>query len=87
MEEYITAEELATRIKEKRQTIYNRIYKQQWCLGIHYLKPTPRKLLFKWSAIVCWLEGNTFQPNRPIATSETFESQPLRKCLKSEITI
>jgi hypothetical protein len=61
MEEYITAEELSSRIKEKKQTVYNRIYKQEFILGIHYVKPTPKKLLFKWSAIVRWLEGPDYE--------------------------
>lgn len=59
MEEYINAEELSLRIKEKKQTIYNRIYKKEFILGIHYVKPTPKKLLFKWNAIISWLEGSS----------------------------
>ena len=55
MEEYLTATELAVRIKFSRQTLYNLIYKGSFVLGKHYLKPTPKKLLFKWSEIQKWM--------------------------------
>lgn len=58
MEEYLTVMELSQRIKLARQTIYNLIYKNVFILNHHYLKPTPKKVLFKWSAILAWMEGN-----------------------------
>ena len=76
MEEYINAAELAARIKEKKQTIYNRIYKKDFLLGIHYVKPTPKKLLFKWNAIVSWLENPGHEFDIRTGSKETVASQP-----------
>lgn len=54
-EEYLTLDELSDRIKYQRQTLYNLIHKGVLVMGKHYLKPTPKKLLFKWSEILAWL--------------------------------
>jgi hypothetical protein len=55
MEEYITVNELSSRIKFSRQSLYNLIHKGTFILGKHYLKPTPKKVLFKWSEIMLWM--------------------------------
>ena len=55
MEEYLTVKELSARIKFSRQTLYNLIHKGTFILGKHYLKPTPKKVLFKWSEIMAWM--------------------------------
>lgn len=55
MEEYLTVKELSQRIKLAVQTIYNFIHEGKFILGKHYLKPTPKKILFKWSAIQEWM--------------------------------
>ena len=55
VEEYLTVEELGERIKYKKQSIYNKIYKGVFVLGKHFLKPSPKKILFKWSEILKWL--------------------------------
>ncbi len=57
MTEYLTINELAARIKFSRQSIYNLIYKKVLVQQTHYFKPSPRKLLFKWSAMKDWIEG------------------------------
>lgn len=57
-DEYITVRELSGRIKLARQTIYNMIYKNIFVLNHHYFKPSPKKILFKWSAVKIWLKGN-----------------------------
>ena len=54
-EEYLTVKELSERIKYEIQSIYNLIHRGQFILGIHYLKPSPKKILFLWSAILRWL--------------------------------
>ena len=54
-EEYLTVPELSARIKFSRQTLYNLIHKRTFVLGKHFLKPTPKKILFKWSEIRSWL--------------------------------
>ncbi len=55
MEEYLTVKELSYRIKFSKQSLYNLIHKETFILGKHYLKPTPKKVLFKWSEICTWL--------------------------------
>jgi len=54
-EEYLTVKELSERIKYEIQSIYNLIHRGEFILGIHYLKPSHRKILFKWSVILKWL--------------------------------
>lgn len=58
MEEFLTVAELSDRIKMAKQTIYNLINKKVFELNKHYLKPSTRKVLFKWSAIQSWMEGS-----------------------------
>ncbi len=55
MEELITVEQLAKLTGYSKQTIYNKINKEEFILGIHYLKPTRKKILFMASAIQQWL--------------------------------
>ena len=54
-EEYLTVAELSERIKFSKQSIYNMIFKGEFILRQHYLKPRPKKILFKWSAVKYWL--------------------------------
>lgn len=55
MEEYLTVDELSARIKFSKQSLYNLIHKGTFMLGKHYLKPTPKKILFKWTEIRAWM--------------------------------
>jgi len=55
MEEYLTIKELGCRIKMAPGTIRNLIWKREFKERVHYLKPTPRKVLFIWSAVEDWL--------------------------------
>lgn len=57
-EEYLTVEELSGKIKFSKQTIYNLIAKGEFVLQEHYLKPRPKKILFKWSAIKAWMQNS-----------------------------
>ena len=59
MEEYLTVKELSERIKLAKQTIYNMIHKKEFVLNKHYYKPKAKIILFKWSAIEKWLEGDS----------------------------
>ncbi|MDL1976337.1 MAG: hypothetical protein LWX55_16515 [Deltaproteobacteria bacterium] len=54
-EEYLTVAELSARVKFSRQSLYNLIHKRTFVLGKHFLKPTPKKILFKWSEIQAWM--------------------------------
>jgi hypothetical protein len=55
MDEYLTVNELSARIKFSKQSLYNLIHKGIFVIGKHYLKPTPKKILFKWSEIQIWM--------------------------------
>jgi hypothetical protein len=59
MEEYLTTTELSKRIKMTPGTIRNLVWRNELQENIHYLKPTPRKLLFVWSSIEAWLHGKS----------------------------
>jgi excisionase family DNA binding protein len=61
--EYLTVEELSERIKFSKQTLYNMISKGEFILQEHYLKPRPKKILFKWSAIEEWMENASSKSN------------------------
>src|SRR5678816_3138657 len=64
--EYLTIDDVAARLKCNRKTIVNRISAGIYREGVHYFRPQgiDRKgkpwhcdPLFKWSAIVAWVEG------------------------------
>jgi len=79
MEEYITVYELGERIKFSKQSIYNLIYKKKFILGIHYLKPTPKKILFIWAEVEKWLRQSADEPAESEAQSRpnrTEQNQP-----------
>ena len=59
MEEYFTVDELSETIKFSKQTLYNLIHKGIFILGKHYLKPSPKRILFKWSEIQAWMGETT----------------------------
>jgi hypothetical protein len=59
MEEYLTTIELSERIKMAPGTIRNMVCQKKFIKGIHYVKPTSRKLLFVWSEIQAWLRGDS----------------------------
>ena len=58
METYYTTNELSERIKMAPGTIRNLVWRKEFKENVHYLKPTPRKLLFIWSAVESWLQGD-----------------------------
>ena len=58
MEEYLTVDELCQKTKYARQSVYNMINRNIFKLNEHFYKPTPKKILFKTSAIESWLTGN-----------------------------
>ncbi len=71
-EEYLTAKETSGKTKYAVQTLYNNVHKGIFRLGVHYVKPSKGRLLFKWSAVRMWLEG---QPDE-----KSFNS---RQCLEA----
>jgi len=91
MEEYLTVKELSERIKLARQTIYNMIHKKEFVLHKHYYKPKAKIILFKWSAIKKWLEGDDPDLNEsiPYPTEKKEDHNPAytQKHPKSSINI
>ena len=61
MEEYLTTQELSNRIKLAPGTIRNLVWKKTFIEGVHYVKPTGRKLLFVWSSCKDWLYGKRYE--------------------------
>jgi len=58
MEKYLTTKELSKRIKMAPGTIRNLVWKNEFKENVHYVKPTPRKVLFVWSEVETWLYRN-----------------------------
>jgi predicted DNA-binding transcriptional regulator AlpA len=52
---YLSIEELCERTCYARKSVYNMISQHVFKEGIHYYKPTKRKLLFFWPAIEAWI--------------------------------
>ena len=69
--DYLSLNELVALIPYKAQTIYNWISAGVWQLGVHYLKPTPRKLIFHYPTIQRWVEGQTIGKSRTSARKRT----------------
>ena len=75
MEEYLTVKELSAKIKFSKQSLYNLIHRGSFILGKHYLKPTPKKVLFKWSEIRGWM-GDELYPEK-VTPSESEDSNSI----------
>ncbi|MGA2109259.1 MAG: hypothetical protein ABSH25_16630 [Syntrophorhabdales bacterium] len=57
-EEYVTVADLSKRIHYSPKSIYNMISAGKFVRGVHYLKPTPKKVLFIWPVLKAWLARN-----------------------------
>ena len=78
MEEYLTVDELCQKTKYARQSVYNMINRNIFKLNEHFYKPTPKKILFKTSAIESWLTGDRSRAeNQPgvISDKETIQKK------------
>ncbi len=60
-EEYLTIEEVASRLKLKPKTIKNKMAAGIFKKGRHYFSPKGLRPRFKWSAVVAWLEESEKQ--------------------------
>ena len=69
MEQYLTTKELSALIKMAPGTLRNLIWKRVLKEGVHYVRPTPRKVLFVWSAVEAWLRGRVCPPGTSDAKS------------------
>lgn len=81
--EYLDIDEVAVRLKCNRKTIINRMSAGVYLEGVHYFRPAgtdgkgkPWKSdpLFKWSAIVAWVEG---EEKREARAAEGPQGRPL----------
>jgi hypothetical protein len=70
--EYLTIDDIAARLKCGRKTILNRMSAGIYREGVHYFRPEGTDKvgrrrhcdpLFKWSAIVAWVEGEKIKDN------------------------
>ncbi|PKN62636.1 MAG: hypothetical protein CVU57_23595 [Deltaproteobacteria bacterium HGW-Deltaproteobacteria-15] len=80
MEEYLTVDELSARIKFSKQSLYNLIHRGAFVLGKHYLKPTPKKVLFKWSEVKHWI-GDASSPNDGSTSNASNTNAAGQRCL------
>jgi len=87
-ETYLTPKELGIIIKFSTQAIYNLIHKGTFINGIHYHKPSPKKILFKHSAIQRWIEGNEGIDSEIkidiIPHIQTFEKKSQHRCINNK---
>lgn len=68
---FIGLKELCQRLSVAKQSIYNQINTGILVEGLHFFKPTGGKLLFKWSAMLEWVESQGGkQPNKTTTASE-----------------
>lgn len=88
-EQYLTIDELSARIKYSKQSIYNLIHRKVLMQQTHFFKPTPKKLLFKWSAIQDWVEGKASDVTATETTKHPAPTlkPPLSRDTKSRINI
>jgi predicted DNA-binding transcriptional regulator AlpA len=52
---YLTTEELSERMKFAQQTLYNHIHEKVFQQGVHFIKPSRKKILWIWPEIEKWL--------------------------------
>jgi len=63
-EEYITIDELGTRLRLSPKSIRNKMASGVFIKGVHYFSPDGMGPRFKWNAIVAWMEaGEQEQPS------------------------
>ena len=60
-EEYITIDELGTRLRLSPKSIRNKMVSGVFIKGVHYFSPKGMGPRFKWSAIVAWLEAGELE--------------------------
>ena len=57
----------------KKQTLYNMIHKKIFVLGYHYIKPTPKKVLFRSEAMLEWLGESNVSEEINIGNSDNID--------------
>ncbi len=69
-EEYLTIDELGSRLKLKPKTIKNKMASGIFRRGVHYFSPKGMGPRFKWSAVVAWLEEREREERKATAGDE-----------------
>lgn len=80
-EEFLTVNELSLKIKYARQTIYNMINKGIFIQGTHFIKPSRKKVLFKWSAVQEWMEVSSKEATQSSPAADHASPSPQEKSL------
>ena len=75
-EEYLTVKELSEKIKFSKQSLYNLIHRGTFVLRKHYLKPTPKKVLFKWVEIREWMGESLHSGQDIVHDNDSVEPAP-----------
>jgi len=60
-ETYLTTEELSKRIKYAEQTLYNAVHLKVFQQGVHFIKPSRKKILWIWPEIEKWLTDRSLE--------------------------
>jgi len=81
-ERFISLKELCQRLSVAKQTIYNKIGSGVIVEGVHFFKPTGGKLLFKWSAMLEWVEstGAKIPPSSNTLLQQKIEQTGNQNC-------
>jgi hypothetical protein len=56
---YIDIKELCARTPYAEKTIHNWVCNGTWKEGLHFFKPTARKLIFDWEIVERWIRGES----------------------------
>ena len=63
-DEYLTVADVAARLRLSAKTVRNRMYDGTWRRGEHWFSRRGIGPRFRWSALVCWLEGDAEEQGR-----------------------
>jgi hypothetical protein len=79
MDKYYTIQEVAEITRFSKQTIYNRLSQKKFQQGIHYLKPSPKKILFLETGIQFLLgkTGNVSEPESKEQSTDSFHENQI----------
>ncbi len=79
VDEYLTINELAARLKYKPDTIREKMRTGIFTQGVHYFHRKGMRPLFKWGAVVEWIESEDRQKNQGKGSSSSDFKIPMRR--------
>ncbi len=65
VEEYLTQNEVAERLKIGKKAVANKMSDGTWRRGVHWFRPKGMRTRFKWSTLVEWMEEGPKQDEGP----------------------